>query len=215
MRYIEKQPAPEFFKTDTQRLSNWAEYGKQGEKRKAKEHMLEHEQAHLCVYCESKVNLNQSHIEHIKPKAQDMYPHLTFVWENLAVSCNGTVHNPQNDKDPHNCGHKKENEYDEALFIDPTVVTDIRDYFQYDVDDATILPSPKKPQSAQYTINILRLNSARLSKAREITLKTFQNKIREIPDPQQRKSKMLAILQSSNLPFISYLRYRYRSLLTE
>ena len=157
MRYIQKQPTPQFFIDDTQGLDTWKSYGKRGEKRRLKAHILENEQFHLCVYCEGRVEVDASHLEHIKPKASHMYPELMFAYANLAVSCNGTLFNADDDNKSRHCGHKKDSEYDQDNFIDPTCTTDVVDYFCFDLDDHTILPTPKKPQSAQYTINVLRL----------------------------------------------------------
>lgn len=41
-----------------------------------------------CMYCESKVeHITDLHIEHIKPKAKDKFPELTFEYENLWLAC--------------------------------------------------------------------------------------------------------------------------------
>lgn len=213
MKYVQKQAAPAFFTEHTQGLTQWQQYGSQGEKRELKTFILAHEQFDLCVYCECRVRLNDSHLEHIKPKAQQMYPELTFVYDNLVVSCNGVQYNPQETAQNRHCGHKKLNQYDETLFLDPTVIIDISDYFQFDQDEYTIEPSAKQPAQANYTINILRLNSAGLILARQNALNTLQSKLRGIKNVKQRKQKLLNYLNKNSVPFISYLRYRFRHLL--
>lgn len=41
-----------------------------------------------CMYCESKVeHISDLHIEHIKPKARDKFPELTFEYSNLGLAC--------------------------------------------------------------------------------------------------------------------------------
>lgn len=41
-----------------------------------------------CMYCESNMShIAHEHIEHIKPKAKDKYPDLTFEWANLGLAC--------------------------------------------------------------------------------------------------------------------------------
>lgn len=41
-----------------------------------------------CCYCESKIgDVAYEQIEHIKPKAKDKFPELTFEWENLSLVC--------------------------------------------------------------------------------------------------------------------------------
>jgi 5-methylcytosine-specific restriction endonuclease McrA len=61
-----------------------------------------------CMYCESDMkHITHEHIEHIKPKAKDKYPHLTFEWFNLGLAC------PI-------CNLNKSDIYDENLpFINP------------------------------------------------------------------------------------------------
>lgn len=61
-----------------------------------------------CMYCESKIShIDYAHIEHIKPKAEDKYPKLEFVWENLGYAC------PK-------CNNSKHDKYDENTpYIDP------------------------------------------------------------------------------------------------
>ena len=53
------------------------------------------EQAGLCIYCENALSPDEGHLEHLKSKAAN--PGLTFVYDNLAHSCNGADH----------CGHFK------------------------------------------------------------------------------------------------------------
>ena len=211
MRYINKTQAPAFFKDDTKDLNNWHDYGKvKGTKRRLKQHIIEQEQNALCVYCEGKVGLDDSHIEHLKPKGK--YPQLTFDYQNLAVSCNGTLHNQDDDTQQKSCGHKKDNEYDEALFLDPSQLTDIRDYFVYDIEDSLICPADKSPEQAQYAIKILQLNSDGLPQARGNALRSFRNTLARIKDVKQRKAKVMAVIKAENKPFVSFLRYHYRAL---
>jgi uncharacterized protein (TIGR02646 family) len=57
--------------------------------------ILDVEQENLCVYCETEINRESCHLEHIQP--QSVYPNLRFRYSNLAQSCNS----------PDHCGHKK------------------------------------------------------------------------------------------------------------
>lgn len=63
-----------------------------------------------CMYCESKVeHISDLHIEHIKPKAKDKFPDLTFEYDNLGLAC------PI-------CNRGKSDTYDTALpFINPYI----------------------------------------------------------------------------------------------
>lgn len=47
------------------------------------------EQEGHCAYCESKLSNDEGHIDHIKPKK---YSALTFVYDNLAHSCDNIRH---------------------------------------------------------------------------------------------------------------------------
>jgi uncharacterized protein (TIGR02646 family) len=63
-----------------------------------------------CMYCESKIEHNSfAHVEHIKPKADDKFPELEFVWDNLGYSCE-------------RCNNVKGEKYDNNTpFINPYV----------------------------------------------------------------------------------------------
>ena len=50
-------------------------------------HQLNGEQEGLCVYCETELGEDEGHVEHIKSKGVN--PPLTFVYDNLAHSCDG------------------------------------------------------------------------------------------------------------------------------
>lgn len=69
-----------------------------------------------CAYCEREIRLNECHIEHFRRKGgspNSAFPGLTFVWENLFLSCQARSH----------CGHYKESAqvgpYDPAGVIKP------------------------------------------------------------------------------------------------
>jgi len=41
-----------------------------------------------CMYCESKItHIDYGDVEHIKPKAANLFPELEFVWENHGYAC--------------------------------------------------------------------------------------------------------------------------------
>lgn len=63
-----------------------------------------------CMYCESPVShVAHEHIEHIKPKAKNKFPQLTFEWSNLGLSC------PK-------CNMNKRDTYDASIpFVNPYV----------------------------------------------------------------------------------------------
>lgn len=62
---------------------------------------LKSEVKYKCMYCESKVShVSYEHIEHIKPKAKDKYPELTFDWGNLGIACPICNMNKSDEYDP-------------------------------------------------------------------------------------------------------------------
>lgn len=209
MRYVQKLSIPQFFIDDTTGLTKWANYYA-NKKRNLKEHILKEEQSYLCIYCESKISKSSSHLEHIKPKSCDT-SNLTFNYHNIVVSCNGTCHNSDTDNTKYHCGHRKDRVdtvFDEAKFLNPVEVLNIREYFQYDFDDYLINPSNRNAK-AQYMIDTLHLNDAGLPKAREKALEIFINKMKKIKDIKTRKEKMKKVLNNENIAFISFLKYKY------
>lgn len=82
----------------THRLGNpggvWEDFPSKPNKQELR-HQLNLEQEGLCIYCESELDLEEGHVEHIRSKT--LNPPLTFVYQNLAHSCDGPGH----------CGHKK------------------------------------------------------------------------------------------------------------
>jgi uncharacterized protein (TIGR02646 family) len=208
MRFIQKTSVPKWFLEDIEKLSNWNDYSGD-KKRKLKQHILKEEQNYICCYCESKVKndneMDDSHIEHIKPKSLDL-DNLTFDYTNLSISCNGTCQNNKEDYVKYNCGHKKSNDYDEEKFLNPTTLQDIRSYFIYN-ENAEILPSLKNNIKAQYTIDLLHLNSDKLPLARAKALKDF-----ELFGQESEEEDIKKILKCEDIAFISYLKYMYRFL---
>jgi uncharacterized protein (TIGR02646 family) len=147
------------------------------------------EQKGLCIYCQQLIppkerkntnfDAHPSHIEHIKPKS--LFKYLTFAYKNLAVACNG-FNCASEDTRAEFCEFKKQNLYDSALFLNPTEVVDIEDYFVYDID-GNIKPSMERSEEdirkANYMIELLSLQSPTLKAMRisqmDIFLEDFNN----------------------------------------
>jgi len=207
---MQKDTMPNFFKRDRKNLSNWS-YFIPKKKRKLKAYILENEQYFLCMYCESKVDMNSSHVEHIKPKSLDI-KHLTFDYSNLGVSCNGTCFNGEYENSRHNCGHIKKNLYDEDFFLNPFEIENLEEYFEYDFDDFKIYPKDEKNQKAHYMINLLNLNSGRLIIARRNDYQNFNKRLRKIKDTEKRKKFIKKKIKVKTLQFISFFRYKYKKI---
>lgn len=222
MKYIQKLETPQFFIDDTKDFKMWKDYNKtvqsRAKKRKLNKYILKKEQNNLCIYCESKIisSTNSSHIEHIKAKYLDIN-NLTFDYSNLAVSCEGKCHNEEGDNKKYNCGHRKDNEdskYDENLFLNPTLVEDISDYFVYEtylensISKVRIKESSKDFSKAEYMLNILNLNdeSTTITKARYLALVKLEKAILY----EKLTNEQIKIwLKEENPPFISYLQSKY------
>lgn len=222
MKYIHKVEVPQFFiddikdlreniKTVTDKAKIWNDDYKN--KRVLKEHLLVKEQNYLCGYCEAKVTLDNSHIEHIQPKSLD-YDNLTFDYTNLLVSCDGICFSEENK--PITCGHKKGSRFDKEKFLNPTEKVNIRDYFVY-TDNYYIGASSLDEEKSKYTMSLLQLNTFNnyLPEARKKALEEFQNSVKEYTNKTGKDIKETAkfLLNKENLAFISFLRFRYKALL--
>jgi len=209
VRYIQKQNEPDFFTKKAVVFKNyllktnnkkkvWRKYGRY--KRKLKEFILKNEQNYLCCYCECKVNLNNSHLEHIKPKSLD-YDNLTFDYNNILVSCQGNIFSNSNRENT--CGHCKDDRYDDAKFLDPTKVKNIREYFKYDISSGKIEGTDDK---SRYMIGLLNLNDSlnNLPKAR---IDSYETLLEYIEKSNISKDKLKKIFEKEDLEFISFLRY--------
>jgi len=213
MKYIQKVDTPQFFLDKTSTLNKWDEF-KGIDKRELKTFILDNEQNHVCCYCEGKVKIDSSHLEHIKPKSFDPL-HLTFDYQNIAVSCNGICNN---EIEKEYCGHKKENMFDEEKFLNPTQEINIREYFSYK-DDGKIESSGLNNEKALYTRDLLQLNTFNnyLQEARIKALIEFRNAVGKIAQNTGKDLKDIArtILNQEKSAYISFLRYRYKNILKE
>lgn len=143
------------------------------------EYLLENEQKingiYCCVYCERKITLEDSHIEHIKPKS--VYKDDTFNYQNLTVSCQEEEVGVKDLKRKlKTCGHHKGDRFDEDKFINP-VREAPKDFFTYDLTTGNIVPreslSGKEQERAEYTIDLLNLNHDYLDDKRTEILDYF------------------------------------------
>lgn len=212
MKYIEKGEAPDFYLKAIEQLDEnalWEDF-RNPEKQDVKEHMLNNEQYSLCCYCETKISsdVSQSHIEHLEPKSRDL-SRLSFAYDNLAVSCQGTHCNPANEKGRTICGHKKDKNYDELKFLNPTQLTDIHEYFNYNKNTAEIEASTKDEVKANYMIELLNLNGLnnRLAEARLDTLVSLMDIYEE--DPDSYENLVYDLLEDHSQEHISFLRFYF------
>ncbi|MDC7954328.1 TIGR02646 family protein [Fusobacterium simiae] len=139
------------------KLKNWKDFTAKSEiKKLLKEALLEEQENSCCPYCEIEVYLENSQIEHIKPK--DKFPELLLDYNNLIVCCLGEKR----------CGNSKANKWDK-LFINP-FTENPEDYFEYDIKTGRIVlifKDGEKYEKAEYTIDLLNLNDNRLCEIRK------------------------------------------------
>lgn len=124
--------------------------------------MLRIECLSKCMYCESKVeHISDLHIEHIKPKARDKFPELTFEYNNLGLAC------PV-------CNRNKSTTYDVTVeFINP-YIDDPTNHF---VSFGFSIWAKAGDNRAKLTENELELNRPDLMEARGERLKTIRGLI--------------------------------------
>ncbi|MBP9630375.1 MAG: TIGR02646 family protein [Leptotrichiaceae bacterium] len=158
MLKVNKKEEPDFFLI-FKRYSNpkdWDDYTT-NIKRRLKKYMLKNEQYSFCPYCERKIKVERSQIEHIKPKGK--FPELLNEYSNYLTGCL-EYHRT--------CGSSKGNKWDKN-FINP-VRKNPEEYFIYELSTGRIIPNcedGRKKAEAEKTIEILNLNERRLCEQRK------------------------------------------------
>lgn len=169
MKFIQKVKEPEVFtewKESPQRVSrtwrtlNNHQGGKQI-KRILKQSLLE-EQGFICCYCERRIteNSESSHIEHLKPKG--IFPYLDLDYKNLLCSC------LPEEKNEDSCGHKKDNWFDEELFVSP-LTSECEEKITYSSSGNL----EGADEASKTTIEKLGLNNYDLVRSRKFTIDYF------------------------------------------
>jgi len=138
-----------------------------------KKNILENEQTvnemQICVYCERKISTENSHVEHVRPKALHKFPNLFDKYENMVVSCDLK----------NTCGNYKGSEYDEK-FIHP-IENDPADFMTYNFATGKIVnKNDSLKERVDYTCEILNLNGCReLIEARKTILIQLNSSVDE------------------------------------
>ena len=142
---------------------------------------LNTEQYGLCAYSEIRPDFVglETHIEHIQPKSN--YPLRTFDYHNLVLCALSDQDLKDRARDDIFGGHAKLGNYDENQFISP-LQNDCHQYFIY-LSDGRIEPNNKltlqERDKAQYTIDLLNLDSPYLINQRKKWLDELDNLIDE------------------------------------
>lgn len=172
MKYIKKHREPRRFaawKAD-QRRSRRLSWNRFRPPLKAEVHRsLLREQGYICCYCESRVQVNDSHIEHFRPRSG--YPDRALDYENLHCSCLQELKPGQ----PKHCGHGKGSWFDERLLISP-LQPDCERRFAF-TPHGEIYARLSSDLAAQITIRKLSLDSPNLNRYRRAAV----NALLEVP----------------------------------
>lgn len=115
------------------------------------------EQGHICCYCCKPIDTKNSHIEHIRPKERNEYRAISLEYENLLASCQG-----YHDREE-NCGHSKDNAFNEELFVSP-LEENCESLFEF--SDRGKIKAVDGNERAGYTIELLNLDTEQLNAAR-------------------------------------------------
>ncbi|HMX99960.1 MAG TPA: TIGR02646 family protein [Agitococcus sp.] len=197
--------------TSDQATSRWSSFGYKEEVTQS----LLAEQYGLCAY--SEVRPDQLglgvHIEHIEPKSAN--PARTFDYSNLVLSALSSDDLKTIDKTAVFGGHAKLSQYDALLFIS-CLQADCGRYFVY-LSNGNVEPAytlePEQKSKAQYTIDLLNLNSPYLVNQR----KNWIDELDELIDEHIQKNMSLDHLAAIDLlpfnnklsPFFTATRQRF------
>jgi uncharacterized protein (TIGR02646 family) len=116
-------------------------------------------QSNVCAWCESKIELNVSHSDHILSRSR--FPQFTFSIGNLVAACQCSE----------TCGHGRQGKGDLPVWIHPYDTANLEHHFEFDPDGG-IRPAlketdPRTPEAA-HAINLqLNLNQRTLKERRE------------------------------------------------
>jgi uncharacterized protein (TIGR02646 family) len=217
VRFIRKTRSPDFFEQEKCDFpltedSPWEDF-KNPCKTKFKEFLVQ-EQHGLCGYCECDLSstTTSSHIEHIAPR--ERYKHLKFVYENLIVSCDGRFLCSGKILNKESCGHRKDNEYDELLFLNPVTQPDIAGCFRFDSENGAMSSSDfVNHQAATDTIRVLNLDALSLRNARLKAKEVLWENLNTLPIEEA--EIILRQELSIEREFISFLRHCFAPFLVE
>lgn len=162
MRHIQKGEEPAAFSQWKKKNPKKRYEDLKGDvKRDLKEHLLQ-EQKYLCCYCESKIEIENSHIEHVRPQSKCSKEDLNY--NNLLISCGKKEH----------CEQYKKNK---ILPISP-LEQNCSEKFIYSFSGKI----EAKKSEHQDTINHLKLNYGKLVATRKRQIESFNNFFKTDPN---------------------------------
>ncbi len=167
MKFIQKGPEP-------QQLVNWKslanddwqpEYGSMGGQLKTivKKSLMQ-EQGYICCYCERRLDLDDSHIEHFNPQSDGEVDPLDY--SNMLCSCQNRLKKGE----PRHCGNLKDDWFDFDLLISP-LDPECETKFSF-IADGRIKPL-EPDAAADKTIEKLGLDKPKLNDLRKKAIEPF------------------------------------------
>ncbi len=163
MKYIKKGDEPEdLAKFKASANEDWKPtYNDLRSKEKTNIHQnLLEEQGYICCYCGMRIDKENSHIEHLKPR--NSFPEEQLNYNNLLASCQ----REREKNEPQHCGVKKAEWYDQNLIVSP-LEPHCSDFFLY-TGSGEILPTNvlEREIAAVTTIDKLGLDINKLNAMR-------------------------------------------------
>jgi len=165
MKFIRKtSESPDFFtdwKTQNPQMG-WEDF-KGREICHRLRNLLLNEQGYICCYCEREIAEDRGHFEHVMPRSYKDKKGIAvgrqreLDYHNIVFSCTKD-NKPFDEKgDKTTCGHRKDDWYDENLFVTP-LQENCESLFRYK-NDGTIVPvNGPDSNKAQKTIDCLKLD---------------------------------------------------------
>lgn len=134
-------------------------------RRVVKESLMQ-EQGFICCYCESRISIDDCHVEHFRPIEGNSgrYSNQQLLYENIHCSCQGETDRGE----PSHCGHGKGSWYDENLLISP-LDENCERRFRFTADGG-IFARLENDRGAEITIRKLQLDLPRLRALRAAAL---------------------------------------------
>ena len=154
MKKIQKGNVPDFWVSYIRRHPNhkYEDLDRTEEGKAVRYELRKHlaqEQMNICCYCCCKLSSDKIHNEHIKPESE--FNQLTMDYENIIVSCTRRKNSTR-----FTCGMKKDNDYDERLFVSPLEENCANHFIFYpngSIDSDT--------DQGKYTIDLLALQESK------------------------------------------------------
>jgi len=187
MKYIQKGIEPqEFIDWKSDANDDWQpDYNSMGSQLKTiVKESLTLEQEYLCCYCERRLTLNDSHIEHFNPQSHNEIDPLEY--SNMLCSCQNRLKKGE----PRHCGNLKDDWFDSELLISP-LDPSCENRFSFKAD-GTIKSSEPGDDAVDKTIEKIGLDIPKLNDLRKKVIEPF---IDDILSEQDLKDFVAAYLE--------------------